>query len=234
MPLRRWSPTFDGSAIWLNGWHPHLHALWLFAEVLTDEARAALNRELADLWRGAVVRELGPEHAPNERGVDVRAARKADYLTKMGLDEIDSELASEITDPAAAKIGKRGHLTPWQIAERAARGEGRYAELWRAFQRDMKFAKQLTWSKGLKKRFGIGEEPAEEPESVELVARVSDAEWRVVRSAKLPCGTLARLAILAVVDAGGGTAAVREIIGDVMRRWRSESAQGAAPRGPDG
>ena len=232
--VRALEVTYSGYA----GWHPHLHMLLVTRESLrsapgwtrisweemgaigggvaavTGEARE-LRDLLADLWSDAVVRELGEEHAPNRyRGVDVRESKDSAYLAKMGLEG----LAAELSDAGLAKRGRRGgHLTPWQIAERAAAGNEGYQALWREYQAEMSGAHQLEYSAALRPLLAQAEldrqcEKAEaenraddagaEPESP--ITRIPLPVWGDIRSARMDDGRLVRIAVLDAVDAGGG------------------------------
>lgn len=127
-----------------NGWHPHIHAFVFAMHPLTAEST---KRELALAWRRAVVKALGFKFRPSvRRGTDIqpRGSARA-YLSKMGL-EIHS----------ITKEGRKpGYRSPWQIAQDAARGDRRAASLWQTYVRAMYGARQLTWSRGAKVRFGL-------------------------------------------------------------------------------
>jgi hypothetical protein len=236
--VRALEVTYSGYA----GWHPHLHVLlvtrdplrsarrwtrlsWEEARAFTDgvapvtgEARE-LRDLLVDLWNRAVVRELGPDHTPSRyRGVDVRPTKDSAYLAKMGLEG----LAAELSDAGLAKRGKRrGHLTPWQIAERAAAGHKGYQAMWREYQEAMFGAHQLEYSDALRPLLAQAEldrqcEKAEaesraedagaEPE--EPITRIPLPVWGDIVWARMGDGRPVRIAILDAVDAGGGEAGV--------------------------
>ncbi len=186
--------------------------------LVTGEARE-LRDLLADLWSAAVVRELGEEHAPDRYlGVDVRETKDSGYLAKMGLEG----LAAELADAGLAKRGRGGgHLTPWQIAERAAAGNKRYQALWREYQEAMRGAHQLEYSAALRpmreqakldrqreqvEAEGRAADAGAEPE--ELITEIPLPVWGDIVAARLNDGQLVRIAILDAVDAGGGAEAV--------------------------
>lgn len=81
-----------------------------------------------------VRRALGSEFVPNEHGVDLREAHRADYLAK---------LSFELADPGT-KRGRHGNRTPLQIALSAAAGNPADQNLWRAYCDGMRGAKMLT------------------------------------------------------------------------------------------
>lgn len=158
-----------------NGWHPHLHVIFLLRDELPEEwdrKLAALEARLFERWRACVVRELGVEHAPeSEHGVDLRPCHQADYIAKLGL---------ELADPGT-KQGKRGSRTPLQILDdvRVTGDEGDGA-LWDEYAHDMKGHRQLTWSRGLRARF-LDEAQIDEPTEHDLVALIDAQSWNFIR-----------------------------------------------------
>jgi len=164
----------------VNGWHPHIHALLFFDAPLTELQLREARRWLAERWAACVVRELGEEHRPDlEHGTDLRPCRIAEYLTKLGL---------ELTSPGRTKRGKGNQRTPMQIAyDFAERRDERDAELWRDYCDAMFGAKMLTWSRGLRKRLGLGEEATDEElveeqeAAAEVVLLIEGREWDELR-----------------------------------------------------
>lgn len=196
-----------------NGWHPHMHFLVLSTVPLMPKCRRVRGRwrcsgcrrdrgessaegraprclncpaspfyaQLRDAWRAAVRSVLGPAFVPSlARGVDIQQADRAgQYLAKLGM---------EISAPGT-KAARPGHRTYLDMLVSAARdGDADAWERSRLYVRDMKGAKVLFWSRGLKKRLGIGELTDEqlirETESKgELVTTlVGPGHWKAVRS----------------------------------------------------
>lgn len=135
-----------------NGWHPHLHVLFLTTKPLPDrpDADGILLESCSwmyERWAQFVAEEMGEEHIPLPGvGTDLRVARKADYLAKMGI----SGKALEITDAQAGKRGRKGNRTPWQILEGAAAGNRRDCAIWAEYARAMLGVRFLGWSHGLR------------------------------------------------------------------------------------
>jgi hypothetical protein len=73
----------------------------------TDHIAAARHAQA----RYSVERAIGPDFTPNDRGVDLRESKRADYLAKFSL---------ELVDPGT-KRGRGKNRTPWQIAVAAAK-----------------------------------------------------------------------------------------------------------------
>lgn len=163
-----------------HGWHPHFHALWFVTK------RAALLDSIEWIrarWRDCVLQACGAEHAPNDHGVDVRTidAGAADYLSKLGL---------EIAD-VGEKSGRHGSRSIWQLARDVTRLHGAHAadeddvRSWREYAREIKGARQLTWSRRLKREAGILDRTDEEivnetPVGV-VVATIDAPTWSEIR-----------------------------------------------------
>lgn len=159
-----------------NGWHPHFHML-VFADRrglgegapnddgdLSSRAIDTLKLEWVRILLkvGAITNEQGSDvykHGLNVRGGD----KAAEYIAKYGEDHwgLTREMAATY-----AKIGVRGtqagfqHFTPFQLLEIAdAQGENsiQARAMFREFAEAFKGRRMLTWSPGLKKRFGIAE-----------------------------------------------------------------------------
>jgi len=156
-----------------NGWHPHIHVL-----VLGDRANAremeSWRAHLSARWQVAVESTLGREHVPTDRrGCDIRPSRKADYLTKLGL-----EIAG-----SAAKDGRKKNRSPLQIAEHFVRTDNvDSALLWRRYAEQMHGARMLTWSRGLRALVGLDvertdDEIVNDDTAVEFVAVLPAAVW---------------------------------------------------------
>lgn len=182
-----------------NGWHPHIHALFLLDG--DDAERAAeLGLWLFERW-DRIVQAAGydacnPEVWRFERAAHYDAA--ADYVVKGNYD-------SELTR-GHMKRAKEGGRSPWQLLEDAERGDRLAAKLFRDFAAAFKGARQVTWSYGLRDHFGLDERSDE--------AIAADEVGEVI--GYLPARVYARVAYrglgAAVLDAaeeGGWDAVVR-------------------------
>ncbi len=174
-----------------NGWHPHLHILFFLETKLTDEEQAEASAWLQKRWAACVQRALGGAFVPNEHGVDIRSAKRADYLAKFSF---------ELTDPGTKKARGKNR-TPLQIAASAASGNDE--ALWRSYCEGMRGAKMLTWSRGLREFVGLGAEReneelviAEEAEPAEPVAIITSAAWDAIRHRRGVACTLLEVAEL--------------------------------------
>jgi hypothetical protein len=134
-----WSPE--------HGWHPHLHVVIFTSDPLRPEELAELEQRWQESVRGSD--DFRESFAPNQHGCNVKELWKnsddGKYLQKMFL---------ELTDVGAKKAAE-GHLSYWQVAEEAAKGDRRMVKVWQEAQDALFRKKQLTWSKGSKATFGI-------------------------------------------------------------------------------
>jgi len=154
-----------------HGWHPHLHVLVLTGKPLRPRELAALRRRMRERWSRAIVRlsKSGSTlTAPSrQHGVRLVRAMVPAYLAEASITWSD-ELAS-----ATMKKARNGNRTPWQVLHQLTRGK--YAtraernadeSRWKAWATDMRGAKQLSWSKGLKKKYQV--EKADEQGELDL------------------------------------------------------------------
>lgn len=132
-----------------HGWHPHFHVLFFRDNGLP--LTLSQQYELAERW-AACVHAISPEHTPDlEHGLRVTPCHNAAYIAKLGLEVV-----------GITKQGKRGNLSPWQIAQAAAAGDPGAVALWQSYIKAMRNARQLVWSRGAKKTLGIKERSDDE------------------------------------------------------------------------
>jgi hypothetical protein len=146
-----------------------------------------------------------------EIGVSLVPLRDRSYIAKLGL-------GLELSD-FGHKTGRTAqHRTPFQIAHDWATDRRRFdAKLWRTYCKGMLGARQLTWSAGLRLRFGlversdvdlaVGEEPTADDR---IVLTVSREDWATVRARRD-----GPVNLLEAVEVEGAAAAVQ-----LLRSWR--------------
>lgn len=206
------------------------------ASVTPEDARACLEgeqwdptvsrtykrRELEERIRLAAA-ELGIDpHTPDdEHALVSKECLRADYLAKLGL---------ELTASATKTGRKAGHRTPLQIAGVwADQGDAQAAALWREWCASMVGARQLTWSRGLKRRAGVVERTDDElaehedPDAVTtMVGTIAREDWQRLRRRRVD-GVVAPVWILERVEADGSAA-----LPDAVLRALSERAAAAS------
>lgn len=188
-----------------NGWHPHVHELWLTSARLGRDALRLLQRDLFGVWRDACGR--AGISAPNrKRGVTVQEAFSAqEYVTKFGR-ETNWGTGSELTK-AHVKKGRAKGRTPFDLLRLFGDGDSRAGDLFKDFAQAFYGARQLFWSPGLKAAFGIVEKSDEElaieqNEPAVEVAMIDKKTWRAVLAQPYEVRGL----ILSLAESGGSTA----------------------------
>lgn len=160
-----------------NGWHPHLHVL-VFLEGDVDQEH--YERVLLDQW-AKVTKRHGLADV-NEHGLRLDGAEKAGkYATKWGLED-------EMTKAHLKQARKGGNRTPWALLADYTQGDKHAGHLFREFFEAFRSRHQLVWSRGLRARFGLGQEKTDEELAAEqvdaqdvLVARLSAEDWKTIR-----------------------------------------------------
>ena len=178
-----------------HGWHPHLHVLLLTDAPVPPRDLVRLRRFFFDRWCRALGK-LGTDSCAMQpprsdsmitrgRGVRLRVAVVAEYLAEASIMWAD-ELGSHTMKQARGR-----NSTPWQILQRITRGHyptqgERNADrsIWRAWATEIRGARQLTWSRGLRNRYRVEQDDSQTeldlapPECHRLT--VSAYDWRYV------------------------------------------------------
>jgi hypothetical protein len=208
-----------------NGWHPHLHTLVLTRGKLEDRATGELEdraRAYVEMvytrwvkWITAPNKETGKVYRTptRENGISFVPSHKDEYIAKLGL-------ADELTRGSWKKSDSvREHRTPLQILQKVQElgtfGDRckREVALWVEYADNMFRAKQLTWSKGLRKLYAMPDEQTdlelveEDSQPGKIVHYVSSDLW----DRRLKYSVDAQLRILAAAERGEEEAVLREI-----------------------
>ena len=148
-----------------HGWHPHDHSLYLFAGIISPEQLAELQALEVEVWAKRAA-ALGLQ-APLSKAQDARLVSQtfqADYLAKAEYGDISADAMAFEMSGNATKSGKGSKSrTPWQILAAVVEdGDADDLELWWEYEAATKGMRALTWSRGLKAAYGIGEKSDEE------------------------------------------------------------------------
>ena len=110
----------------LNGWHPHVHEIWLVGPEFSDVDLEWLQEELLLLWRRAC-RNSGFEEPDTYHGVAISLGEGVSgYIAKWGM-------GAELTK-AHCKHGRNGRYTPWDLLRwHQETGDEQPAELFREY-----------------------------------------------------------------------------------------------------
>lgn len=155
-----------------NGWHPHLHMLLFLDRSLGDREVDALGDEIHSLWAGYALKRTG-RMPSRDRGIDVQRVDDdgrvlAKYLGKVqDGGEAKKWTASAEMARSDVKHGRAGaHLAPFQLLDDQDQDAGLTAparrRLWGEYVTATKGRRAITWSRGLKARYGIGERSDDE------------------------------------------------------------------------
>ena len=179
-----------------NGWHPHFHFL-MFGMNKVDQAylqdwKVRLHARWDNYCKKAGLGSPSLAH-----GIDLRdGAQATKYVAKWGLED-------EMTK-AHTKKGKAGGETPFDLLRSvlADPNDKQAMALFAEFAEFFQGKSQLHWSKGLKKRFAIGEKDddqvaQEAVEDADLLGLVTPDQWRDVLKVK------ARATVLELAAAAG-------------------------------
>jgi len=211
-----------------HGWHPHTHTLILTHRPLDARQQLRLRRQLFCLWYRACLKVglPAPVYRAKDKhyiGLDLQGARHAtDYVSKWGF-------AHELVG-AQYKSGRASGRTPWELLSAASGGDTQAAVLWMDFVVAFKGVAQLYWSKGLRKKLGLGEQLTDqqlldlEPADTEKVGELDLDTWILI------CGAGLRGQVLQVAVSDPGSlearfAAIRQLaeterIDPADRGWR--------------
>src|SRR5215470_11886645 len=171
----------------LNAWHPHKHEL-VFTANATSDMRTYEAQARAAWERAAARRGLGMD--AHGYKLDRTYGAVADYIAKYGREPLKPPwgVEAEITKGHLKQgRGPVEHLTPFGLLALIYQGEEELAPLFQEYARWFKGHKQLSWSKGLRKRLlGTEQERTDEElvqeqqEDAVLLGRLTRAQWRVV------------------------------------------------------
>jgi hypothetical protein len=181
-----------------NGFHPHLHVLLFLRELTADETRD-FAAWVSERWCAMVDRVLGSAFAPSpEHGANLRPSTHAEYIAKLGL-----ELAAPV-----GKAGRGVNRSPLEIAlDFTQSGDDRDRAIWQRYCKDMKGARMLTWSRGLRRAVDLQAEKTDEEivagvdHEAAIVAAISGEDWDAVRNRR---GV--KVALLIAAETGGPSA----------------------------
>ncbi len=199
----------------LNGWHPHIHPNYFFSNILrTTQLFCDLQAAETSAWINKAER-LGldaplsaAQHLHLVTGAGA-AEQLSEYFTKSGQQSGDS-VAWEMTS-TQTKTGRRyaKTVTPWVLLAGARAGDADALDLWHEYEKASKGKRVLTYSRGLRRRFGLDVEATDEEIADAEIGTKEDAlfevlDWEPVRrNPRLGAG------ILAAAKSGGLTGARR-------------------------
>lgn len=188
--------VFELTVTWLNGWHLHIHEVIFHSSdaiegsaLESNPAYAAFLKDFEqtyyDIWRDSATK-AGFDEPSRAHGLQVQNGDfAAEYIAKWGHEpESNWGVDSELTK-AHIKSSKKGY-TPWDLI-RLYRdtGDERLVPIIQEYGHSMFGQPQLMWSKGLKKKFGIGEKSDQDlgeelDDTAEEIGVLSPVQWKFI------------------------------------------------------
>lgn len=171
--IRDFEITYSDS----NGFHPHTHLALFYTEKVDLKD---IENEMFELWEKACLKyNLTTLHGI---GLDLRDGQTVEeYLSKHGTWSLEQEMSK-----SHIKEAKQGSMTPFDFLRTYLRTENpRYLALFKEYAEALKGKTQLYWSRGLKKRFLIGDKSDEEVakeklEDADLLGRLTYEDWKQI------------------------------------------------------
>lgn len=153
-----------------NGWHVHIHALFFTDDQLSDTEVSAFGDELHTRWARFVEKSTGKvptrQHGVDVQRVDQDGQVLGKYLAKVqdeGKSKTEKWSASAELARADVKRGRGDNFVPFELLdEDHDLPAAQRRRLWAEYYEGTKGRRCITWSRGLKDRFGIGEATDEE------------------------------------------------------------------------
>lgn len=139
-----------------NGFHPHVHEVLFLRRSWTDEEQAQWTNKWIEVLALEGL-EGSADYAFNCR----RNIKPTDYISKTG----DMTLWGGDKELLATHAKSGDGLNQWEIL--GLSDNPYYADLWRTYVSVYRGRRRLTWSRGLKEKFGIGDEQQDAPATVE-------------------------------------------------------------------
>jgi hypothetical protein len=193
-----------------NGWHPHTHELWI-TKGLTAPLRAEFEAVIRRRWRTSCIKaglldetDKAQLFAFDLHSVDVQFdVSTSDYLVKQDNSRkwgVDAEMTAQTSKRLEKGVTPTVH--PHEFLIRNQPGDD---DRYREYVSGMHGKRQLYWSQGLKDLCGLkdlsDEEIAkEQTEKADLLAHLTDDQWKVVR------GNDALAELLDAAESGGWSA----------------------------
>lgn len=176
-----------------NGWHVHVHAVFLLDGKATDTTVRGLHRSMFGRWRAGLVAD--GFRAPLMVGQDARLVRDAhvDELAAYFAKAVDlpgvgtggggsrrgshtgtdagRALALELTQ-AVTKASRSAHgtLPPWRLLDAVIEeGDADALDAWHEWERGSKGRRQISYSVGIRDLLGLGAVKSDDDVAAEVV-----------------------------------------------------------------
>ena len=153
-----------------NGWHPHVHALFFTDDKLSDTEVASFGDELHTRWARFVHKSTGKlptrEHGTDVQRVDEDGQVLGKYLAKVqeeGKHKTEKWDASAELARTDVKRSRSDNFVPFELLDPDHPIPlPQRRRLWVEYYEGTKGRRAITWSRGLKTRYDVGEMSDEE------------------------------------------------------------------------
>lgn len=166
-----------------NGWHPHIHEIWLIEKQPSASELKQIERKLFKVWNTTLI-NAGMSSVSKQHGLTVQhGTNAAEYVAKFGrMPKWD--LNSELTK-SHLKQGKSNSSTPFDLLKRSLNGDKLAGSLFREYSIAFSGRRQLYYSTGLKAFFHLHEIKDEEiaassSQDIDTLATLNNQQWRTV------------------------------------------------------
>lgn len=144
-----------------SGWHPHIHAIFFLDTEPTPASLAEFESKIFTRWSSIVTRENGDFAPTAEHGIDCQLVDKsgevlAKYVSKLQEEKTSSWGVDAELTRGDLKDGRKSSLIPFELIDTDQ------TSLWVEYVKATKGRRIITWSKGLKDRFGVNERDDDE------------------------------------------------------------------------
>lgn len=206
-----------------HGLHPHLHLVHFFAGEVSEADIARLHAAEFRAWKAKAER-IGLE-APLEVAQDMHlvtgensaiAASLGDYFTKATFGGKRSEaVAWEMTSTQTkTQTRAKESITPWELLSRIMQGDADALDDWHRWEKVSKGKRAISYSRGLRQRFGLLVEATDEEIAAAEIGSESDTGFEIEDWSPIRANPRLGAQLLGVVTAAGNWSEGRKFCAD--------------------
>jgi hypothetical protein len=200
-----------------NGWHPHIHEIWLIEKTLSPAELQQVQKKLFKVWNTTLT-NAGMLSVTAKRGLTVQNGSNAsDYVAKFG-HEPKWDIGRELTQLHSKRASGDKGRTPFDLLRDSLLGDSQASYLFKEYAIAFAGKRQLYFSTGLKEFFLLDEKTDEQIASSAKYDTVNFAHidrdsWRFI----LAFGSRA---VVLLIAQSGGSPAVSEYVAGLRQKER--------------
>lgn len=161
-----------------NGWHPHIHELFIIPDTIEDFQINVLTATLKSLWKISID-QVG-KNASWDHGLDIRIADDEiyEYVSKHGREPVTPHwtVEAEMTK-TTVKVARDGGRNVWQLLNDYGEGDSQSGALFAEYGRETKGDHLIQWSAGLKDWLGLCGDESTDAEIAEMLSEQTESEY---------------------------------------------------------